>query len=206
MIQTQRIHQPQPASASKNIFIFFISLEILIILIPVFVFGFTLEALQTITRFSGRLSLIFFILIISLKHRDFDSSFWLSRQPYLLFAILHGIHLVELLLYVSQANITLIPLRLAGGFVAYILIFLMPMFSAWKDSARISAISFWRWEVLFSVYVWLIFFMAYLPRVMGKLPNAGGNFWEHVLFFMLVICSGGYSLFSHLKFKTNPVQ
>lgn len=207
MNQTQRIHQSQLwDSTSRNVFVFFVSLELLIILIPVLLFGFTLEAFQTITRFSGRLSLIFFILVITLKHRNFDTSPWISQQPYLLFAIIHGIHLVELLLYVTQANIRLIPLRLAGGFLAYLLIFLMPVFSRWNEISRMLPQTFCRWELLFSVYVWVIFFMAYLPRVMGKLPNAGGNFWEHVFFFIIVIAAGVYSLISHLKFKVNPVQ
>src|ERR1043165_6305888 len=97
-----------------------ILLEALIILFSIAIEGYSLEALHVITRFSGRLSLLAFSLILLLYDRRgvirLDAAF-------LLFAILHGIHLVELVSYVRLSGTELIPIRVAGGFVAYAMIF-----------------------------------------------------------------------------------
>ena len=189
---------------SRNAFMIFILLEFEIILMAIMVFGFSLEALQTATRFSGRLSFVFFSLIILLNHRDSDWSRVISEIPYLLFATLHGIHLVELLLYVFNSNNTFVPVRLLGGFVAYLLIFLMPVFYFLKQRNRLSFKTFKRLEIFFGVYVWFIFFMTYLPRVLGKLPHVGGCQWEHVTFLILALIVGGAGIFLYRKY--NPAH
>jgi hypothetical protein len=89
-----------------------------------------------------------------------------------------------------------------GGFMAYVLIFLMPFFSFMKSSGRLTEKSFLRTELLFSGYVWFIFFMSYLPRVLGHLPNAGGSYWEHVVLFAAVLTIGGFRIFAYLKSKS----
>jgi hypothetical protein len=187
--------------SSRNSFAAFILLELAIIIIPVLLFEFSLQTIQTATRFSGRLSFVFFSLIILLKHRNVNWQSWISENPYLLFAILHGIHLVELSIYVLQSNNTLVPIRLLGGFVAYLLIFLMPVFNFMYGRGKISIKIFHRIEILFSTYVWFIFFMSYLPRALGKLPHVGGSHWEHVTFLSLVIMVGVASVTPHVKFR-----
>ncbi|GHN01126.1 hypothetical protein WSM22_26150 [Cytophagales bacterium WSM2-2] len=164
-----------------------VSLEALIVLFCVLTQGVTLEALQTITRFSGRLSLLAFSLILLLY--DKPGAVRLDRA-FLLFAILHGIHLIELLSYVALSGVELIPTRVAGGFVAYAMIFAMPVINARKEEGRISVSTYNRIEDVFFLYVWLIFFLTYLPRVMGKLPNVGGTHTEHVVLFSWVVLLG----------------
>ena len=146
--------------------------------------GVTLEAIHITTRFSGRLSLIAFSLILLTRGRQ-SATGWVSEKPFLLFAILHGIHLVELLTYVIWAGNSLIPIRLLGGVLAYAFIFLMPLLNA-----KVSESGMKKIEVAFFSYVWLIFFLTYLPRVLGKLPNVGGTFTEHLVLFIWVILLG----------------
>jgi hypothetical protein len=149
--------------------------------------GYTLEALHVITRFSGRLSLLAFSLILLL----YDKRGVIRLDvAFLLFAILHGIHLVELLLYVQMSGVELIPIRVLGGFIAYAMIFAMPFFVARNKAGKLTNKNFNRIEAVYFTYVWLIFFLTYLPRVMGTLPNVGGTFTEHVILFSWIILLG----------------
>jgi len=164
-----------------------VSMEALIILFSVVTNGYTLEALHITTRFSGRLSLLAFSLILLLY--DKPGAVRVDRAL-TLFAILHGIHLIELLSYVAISKTELIPLRVLGGFVAYVMIFAMPFLIVRKDTGRLSVKIYGRIEDVYFLYVWFIFLFTYLPRVMGTLPNAGGSYTEHVVLFSWVILLG----------------
>jgi len=162
-------------------------LEAAIIIYAVALNGFSLEALHVTTRFSGRLSLLAFSLILLL----YDKRGVIRLDvAFLLFAILHGIHLVELLSYVRLSGTEVIPIRVAGGFVAYAMIFAMPVMVARHHEGKLSTKNFNRIEAVYFIYVWLIFFLTYLPRVMGTLPNVGGTFTEHVILFSWIILLG----------------
>jgi hypothetical protein len=165
--------------SSRKIITVFVGLEIIIIVISLLSEGYTLEALQTITRFSGRLSLLLFSGIFLAYNKPVLTT-WLSDKFYLVFAIVHGIHLIELLLFVTLSGVKLVPIRIAGGFVAYAYIFSMPLLQSFRDQGKILRKTFATLEVIFLYYVWLIFFLTYLPRVQGKLPLAGGSFGEYV--------------------------
>jgi hypothetical protein len=185
----------------RKIAILFVSLEILIIGGALFYNGFSLLALQTITRFSGRLSLFLFSAIFILYNKPATIQNWLSDKFYLLFAIVHGIHLIELLAYVYFSDTILIPYRVAGGFLAYLYIFLMPVFARFLEQGKISVKSFSTLETIYVYYVWLVFFLTYLPRVQGKLPQAGGSLSEHVILLGWVSTLLGMKLSSMIQFQ-----
>ena len=165
--------------SSRKIIAVFVGLEIIIITISLLSEGYNLDALQTITRFSGRLSLLLFSVIFLAYNRPAITT-WLSDRFYLTFAIVHGIHLIELLLFVGLSGVRLVPVRIAGGFLAYAYIFSMPLLQSLRDQGKILRKTFATLEVIFLYYIWLIFFLTYLPRVQGKLPLAGGTFGEYV--------------------------
>lgn len=159
--------------------------EAIVALLAVYGYGYTLEGLQATTRYSGRLSLLVFSIIFMLmpaQERVLRQT--LSPNPYLIFAVAHGIHLVELLSYVYLSNTPLIPLRLAGGFLAYLFIFIMPLLHHRFALSRLTLTSYTVVINVYLYYVWFIFFMSYLPRVQGKLPHAGGKYWE----FVVLLC------------------
>ncbi|MCB0491235.1 MAG: hypothetical protein KDC93_02355 [Cyclobacteriaceae bacterium] len=143
-------------------------------------YGYTVEALQATTRFSGRFSLLLFSIVF-LANRPTDIYSWLSKKPFHVFALAHGIHLLELLtfLYVSDTHIILY--RVAGGFVAYSLIFIMPLLADRLEQGRLEEKKFNIMIIVFQYFVWGIFFLTYLPRVRGLLPNVGGSYMEHVV-------------------------
>jgi hypothetical protein len=169
--------------------------ESALVLLTLINHGYTLEALQAVVRYSGRLSLTLFSLIFlfhgSEKIRLTD---FLSADYFLLFALAHGIHLAELLIYVYSSKTPLIPLRLLGGFVAYMLVFLMPLFSTLKKAGKVSTSFFTKAGFVYLFYLWLIFFLTYLPRVQGKLPQAGGSYAEHVVLLGFVCTLLGIKL------------
>lgn len=153
-------------------------LELLIAVLAILNYDFDLSGLRTTTRFSGRLSLLIFSLIfILLPYHRHKLSTLLSEKFFLIFAIAHGIHLVELISYNVLSGGKFIPIRVAGGALAYAFIFIMPLLDRIVVSKRV-----WI-ENLYLFYIWLIFFMTYLPRVQGRLPLVGGTHPEFVILF-----------------------
>jgi hypothetical protein len=125
--------------------------------------------------------LIFSLIFILLPwHRNKVSSI-LSDRFFLIFAIAHGIHLIELLAYITLSGGTLIPIRVAGGALAYAFIFIMPVLGKRIPPAKQRLL-----ENIYVFYIWFIFFMTYLPRVQGKLPHVGGSYPEFVILFAWV--------------------
>jgi len=143
-------------------------------------YGWTIEGLQAVTRFSGRFSLMIFSIIFLAKRPE-DVYSWLSPNPFHVFAVAHGIHLIELLSFIYFSGTPIIIYRFAGGFVAYSLIFLMPILSERLKKGLITEVTFNKFVVIFQYFVWGIFFLTYLPRVRGSLPNVGGTYLEHVV-------------------------
>lgn len=159
-----------------------IFLEILVAVLGILFYGWNIEGLQATTRFSGRLSLLIFsIIFILLPYHRINLTSLLSHKVFLLFAIAHGIHLVELISYNILSGGTLIPIRVAGGALAYALIFTMPFLIS-----RISVRKQIWAENIYLFYIWFIFFMSYLPRIQGKLPHVGGSYPEFVILFIWV--------------------
>lgn len=185
--------------SARRIIGLFVLLELLIIVASILLDGFTITTLQTITRFSGRLSLFLFSLIFLLHNNPRILHNWLSDRFYLLFAIVHGIHLIELLAFVYVSDVRLIPLRVAGGFLAYVFIFTMPLLAEKTRSGKLTVKRFYIFEALFLYFTWLIFFLTYLPRVQGKLPTAGGSYAEHVALLGWVSTMLGIKLTSMLQ-------
>jgi hypothetical protein len=169
--------------------------EMLIAVLATNNYGFTIEGLQATTRFSGRLSLaIFSVIFILLPRNRASLSTLLGAQPFLIFAVVHGIHLGELLSYVYLSNTPLIPIRLAGGFLAYLLIFTLPILQHFYESKKLGEKKYFLAENIYLYYVWFIFFMSYLPRVQGKLPNVGGTYQEFVILLAWVCVLLGMKL------------
>ncbi len=166
----------------RNAFLSTLIIEVTIAILAVINYGITLEALQAVTRFSGRASLAIFSLVFLFQnHKHINIKFILSEKYFLIFAIAHGIHLGELLSYVYISGINLVPYRVAGGFLAYSFIFAMPWLENLFQQSKLNARQFSITTLVYLYYVWLIFFMTYLSRVQGTFPNAGGSYSEHIV-------------------------
>lgn len=179
-------------------------IEVGMALLAVINYGATLESLQAVTRFSGRASLLIFSLIFLFQnHKHLNVKNILSEKYFLIFAIAHGIHLLELLSFVYLSGTPLIPIRLAGGFLAYVLIFMMPYAQSMFERNKLSLKTFSSLTLIYLYYVWFIFFMSYLPRVRGTLPNVGGSYSEFVVLLAWVSILMGIKLQSLLMAKVS---
>lgn len=168
----------------KKTLLLIILAELLVGLLAVSSYGFTIEGLQATTRFSGRLSLVVFsVIFIYISFSRENLSGILSTRPFHIFAVAHGIHLIELLSFIYLSQNDLIPIRLLGGFLAYVFIFIIPFLHARYLAGLLLPKKYWIAENIFLFYVWFIFFMSYLPRVLGKLPTVGGTHTEFVILF-----------------------
>lgn len=185
----------------KAVFLVIVA-ELLIIALGAWNYGANLQGLQAATRFSGRFSLFVFSLIfLFIHHERINVRVLLSENFYLVFAVAHGIHLAELLTYVSLSENELIPIRVAGGALAYLFIFVMPYLYQLTRQNKLSASVFAKAELVYAFYLWLIFFLTYLPRVQGKLPNVGGTYQEHVVLLGWVGTLLGFKISSFFAYK-----
>lgn len=166
--------------STRNTILICLIIEVGVALLGVINYGVTIEGLQATTRFSGRFSLLLFSIIFLANHPK-DIYGWLSKKPFHIFALAHGIHLLELLSFVYISETPLILYRVAGGFLAYSLIFLLPFLADKLEHGVLSVKKFDIAVMVFQYYVWGIFFLTYLPRVRGSLPNVGGSYLEHVV-------------------------
>lgn len=186
----------------RNAVISVILLECLVAAFAFYHYGQSLEALQAVTRYSGRVSLLIFsIMFLLLPQHESTLERLLSPRPFFIFALAHGIHLVELLTYVYLSGNELIPIRLAGGFLAYALIFAMPFIKGYTQTGKITVGRYKIAQTIYLYYVWFIFFMSYLPRVQGKLVNVGGQYWEFVVLLAWVCMMLGMKLSAILLVK-----
>lgn len=197
---------PLPDMSFKKTLLFVILAELLVILLAVNSYGANLEGLQATTRFSGRLSLgIFSVIFFYAIFNQAKLSNILSARPYLIFMIAHTIHLVELISYVTLSKGILIPIRLAGGFLAYLMIFVMPFLQYHFEKGKINQRKYFIAENIYLYYVWFIFFMSYLPRVQGKLPHVGGSYQEFVVLFIWVCLLLAIRIF-HVYLSSSSLQ
>lgn len=159
-----------------------ILLEVAAAALGIMSYGFTMSGLQAVTRFSGRLSLFLFTFIFLYhQHSSTRLAKWMSPRYFLVFAIAHAIHLLELAAFIGLSGREVIPIRLAGGFVAYAMIFVMPFIEQRVSEGRMTPKAFDRASLVYTYYVWFVFFMTYLPRVRGTLPDVGGSYKEFVI-------------------------
>ena len=179
----------------KRTAIVIIFLEIAMAVLAYFNYNYSLEGLQALTRYSGRLSLgVFSILFLLLPDRADLLSRILSTRPFHVFALTHGIHLIILLTYNGLSGNQLIPLRIAGGFIAYVIILAMPYFHIRQERGLISLTQFKIYLSTYLYFTWFIFFMTYLPRVQGHVTQVGGRYWEFVALLSWVCIMMGMKL------------
>jgi hypothetical protein len=77
----------------------------------------------------------------------------------------------------------------------------MPMVQYYFEQGKIPLKKYSIAENVYLYYVWFIFFMSYLPRVQGKLPNAGGSYLEFVFLLSWVCMLLGMKLTSLISRK-----
>jgi hypothetical protein len=148
-----------------------LGLELLVLILSYFeANGDTTHFFQASARLSGRVSLLYFsfLFIYTTLNPSVESDSEPLKIKYILarnFAILHVIHWFLLATAVSMSGFNIVPYKLMGGALAYLMIVLLPLILSGKLFPNLSL----RFTLnVYLPYVWLIFFVTYLTRVLGK--------------------------------------
>lgn len=146
---------------------------------------------QLSARFSGRVSLLFFCMLfiyatlhpsLERKSEPMSIKFILASN----FAICHLIHWAFLAIAMHLNNRPLVPVKLIGGALAYLMIVMLPFILKGKGINN----TFLKWTLqVYLFYVWSIFFITYLSRVTGSSnpPFASVKAFYYAVTFGLVV-------------------
>jgi methionine sulfoxide reductase heme-binding subunit len=163
----------------------------------IFTYGQSVEASQAITRFTARISLFIFALVFSasslhkLLRNDFTAELLRNRRGFgVSFAFSHTIHLLALIIFFRLSNNEVPKLTLIFGGLAYFLTYAMAVTSNDWSVRKLGAKN---WKLLHKIgifYIWLIFFITYLRRILpakaGE-PGPGGTKTEFIVGFIIIL-------------------
>lgn len=161
--------------------------------------GATAPFFQASARLSGRVSVLFFsvLLIYATLHPGFERGSKEYRTKYILFrdfAVIHIIHWFLLATSVYLTQFEILPIRLAGGVIAYVLVGVMPwlMTQANTSFATLTAV-----QATYMFWVWLVFSMTYTARLSGSTPVHTGSpasWWPFFIWLIGLIFWRSYML------------
>lgn len=116
------------------------------------------------------------------------------RRLGLAFGWHHLAHLAVLLAYLAASGQQLNPGRAAGGMAAYAA--LVAIMATSNDGAvrRLGPVNWKRLHRSGLWLLWLAFVLTYVPRLLGKVPTAGGGMAEFVPCALLLAALAGLRL------------
>ena len=146
------------------------------------------EGLQALARYTGRAGFLWFALVFSispwarLAPGDLARAALRARRGLgLAFGYHHFVHLAALLVYLRASGHELNAGRAAGGMVGYAVLALMMATSSDAAVRRLGPANWRRLHRAGLWYLWIVFLLTYLPRLLGKVPDAGGGPVEFTL-------------------------
>ncbi len=140
------------------------------------------EVFRYAARYSGRLSLgsylfcFFLYKEASLKNKSLE----ITKKALGVFAIMHLIHFFFLAYSIYLNDVPIIPIRLAGGFIAYLMIVIYPFL--------IEKINRKTHHLTYFYYVGFVMIMTYISRVQGKFIGANPEIFHYIALSTLILC------------------
>lgn len=141
------------------------------------------EAFRYAARYSGRLSAFVFLSAFYLFAKAHPTPLKDSpkvRDSIILFAVLHVIHLGFLATNVSLNEIPLVPTKLIGGGLAYLMIVVAP-FVLHKVKLPLQLVYFY--------YVTLVMTITYVARIKGDFQGAEPSWFHGVMIACFLVCA-----------------
>lgn len=140
------------------------------------------ETFRYAARYSGRLS--FGVFLITFYHFAFAHPKPLKentplRNWLLLFAVVHVIHFGFLATNVILNHIPIVPIKLTGGALAYLMIVLAPLM---LHKIKLGL------QLVYFYYVSIVMIITYVARVNGDFEGAA-PFWFHYLALGILVFS-----------------
>ncbi len=146
-------------------------------------------------RYSGRLSLIIYLYCFYKFYRAFLNSDNLKRVKDLvfIFGVLHVIHFGFLALSVYLNNLPIIPVKITGGALAYLMIIIYPFI--------IEKIKKHIYHLMYFYYVGIVMLMTYVARIKGDFEGAEPEIFHKIafVFLILVFLKFGYTFYIQRK-------
>ena len=146
-------------------------------------------------RYSGRLSLIIYLYCFYIFYKAFLNSDNLKRVKDLvfIFGVLHVIHFGFLALSVYLNNLPIIPVKITGGALAYLMIIIYPFI--------IEKIKKPIYHLIYFYYVGIVMLMTYVARIQGDFEGAEPEIFHKIafVFLILVFLKFGYIFYIQRK-------
>ena len=151
------------------------------------------ETFRYSARYSGRLSLIVYLYCFYVFSKEFEGNKYnKTKKVVLLFSILHLIHFIYLAFSVWLNELPIIPYKLLGGFIAYILIIIYPFL--------IDKIKKTIYHIVYFYYVGIVMAVTYLARIKGEFVGAPTELFHYFGFSIVILI---FILFGYKIFKTS---
>ena len=177
----------------KKIISLGVFVELLIFLIFFLSFDNISETFRYSARYSGRLSLIVYIYCFYVFSGEFEGNKYnKTKKVVLLFSILHLIHFIYLAFSVWLNELPIIPFKLLGGFIAYILIIIYPLL--------IDKIKKTIYHIIYFYYVGIVMAVTYLARIKGEFVGAPTELFHYFGFSIVILI---FILFGYKMSKKN---
>ena len=157
-----------------------ISIELAILLISYALHPEIGETFRHAARYSGRLSAVVFLFTFYQFASSFPARVEANTQLrnwLMLFAVLHVIHFGFLAANVYLNTVPLEVPKLAGGFLAYLMIVIAPF--------KLHQLKF-KFQLVYFYYVSLVMILTYVARIKGDFEGAE-PFWFHYLSISVLI-------------------
>ena len=148
------------------------------------------ETFRYSARYSGRLSLIVYLYCFYVFSKEFEGNKYnKTKKVVLLFSVLHLIHFIYLAFSVWLNELPIIPYKLLGGFIAYILIIIYPLL--------IDKIKKTIYHIIYFYYVGIVIAVTYLARIKGEFVGAPTELFHYFGFsiVILIFILFGYKMF-----------
>lgn len=140
------------------------------------------EVFRYAARYSGRLSLGIYLLCFFLYQEASlkNKSLRITKKALGVFAIMHLIHFIFLAFSIYLNEVPIVPTRLAGGFIAYIMIIIYP-FLMEKINRK-------TYHLTYFYYVGFVMIMTYISRIQGQFVGANPEMFHYIALGELILC------------------
>ncbi len=138
------------------------------------------EIFRYAARYSGRFSLLMYIisLLSFINYFSKDHSIELTKKVLSIFALIHLIHFCFLATSIYLNSVPILPYRLIGGFIAYLMIIFYPLY--------VEKVNNQIFHFIYYYYVGFIMLMTYIARIKGEFQGANPEAFHYVAIFFLV--------------------
>ena len=139
------------------------------------------EVFRYAARYSGRLSLGIYLLCFFLFRSAYlnDKSLKITQKVLGVFAVMHVIHFFFLAYSIYLNQVLILPTRLAGGFIAYLMIVIYPFL--------IEKINRKAYHLIYFYYVGFMMIMTYISRIRGQFVGADPEVFHYITLGLLLV-------------------